>query len=496
MASLLKSSVILGLATSIGACSIGADDRDYEDSPPLANVDELLAGAPKADDIPRISRKSDEFLPTSHTDLLELQSPVRSQGRRGVCSIFSTVGLMEHLYIAEGTHLKPDFSEQYLQWSAKFEMNSFPSSSGSNATYNLQAINRFGIVDEAAYPYQDDEWGTSDDAECDGEDDQPTRCYTNGHPSDEVKAAQKYFLPVNRWLHHGDIKSHMVQSGTGAIVGLTFFYQSWNHRKSQLTRSLDSWNQGFVTYPSAKDKEISLEKRAGHSILLVGWDDEQEMPTLDGDGNPNVDGNGDVVMETGCYIFKNSWGTSGFGIDSKWGPGYGCISYKYVNEYGRLRSTGIPEVQALEEICGDDIDNDGNSLTDCEDLACSSEPLCQATNELSFEGEGGLDIPDNDTTGVTSTLSVSESGTIRSLRVEVEISHTYRSDLRVSLQRGNEEIVLHDGTGGGIDNLSLDVSPEDWNNSELEGEYQLVIVDSADRDIGTLDSWKLTAFVN
>ncbi len=496
MTNLLRTTLFLSLATSLVACAAGTEERDYSDSPPRANVDELLAGAPKADEIPRIPRKADEFLPTSHTDLLDLQSPVRSQGRRGVCSIFSTVGLMEHLYLAEGTHQSPDFSEQYLQWSAKFEVNSFPSTSGSNATYNLQAINRFGIVDEATYPYQDDQWGTTDDADCDGEDSQPTRCYTNGHPSDEVKAAQKYFLPSSRWLHHGDIKSHMMQSGTGAIVGLTFFYQSWNHRKSQLQRNLDSWDQGFVTYPSEDDKEISLEKRAGHSILLVGWDDNQEMPTLDGDGNPVVDGNGDVVMETGCYIFKNSWGTSGFGIDSKWGAGYGCISYKYVNEYGRLRSAGLPDIEVPEEICGDDIDNDGNSLTDCEDLACSDEPECQTVNELSFEGEGGLSIPDNDPVGVGSSINVSDVATIRGLRVEVDISHTYRSDLRVSLHRGSEAIVLHDRTGGGADNLSLEVSLDDWNGSDLEGEYRLVIVDSARIDVGTLNSWRLTAVID
>tara|TARA_R110002096_G_scaffold436038_2_gene665801 strand:- start:67786 stop:68829 length:1044 start_codon:yes stop_codon:yes gene_type:complete len=343
---------------------------------------------------------------------------------------------------------------------------------------------------------QDDQWGTSDDAECDGEDDQPTRCYTNGHPSDDVKAADKYFLPASRWLHHGDIKSHMMQNGTGAIVGLTFFYQGWNHRSSTLARNLDSWDQGFVTYPSPEDKEISLEKRAGHSILLVGWDDEQEMPTLDGDGNHVLDANDDVVMETGCYIVKNSWGTTGFGIDSKWGPGYGCISYKYVSEYGRLRTAGLPDIEVPEEICGDNIDNDGNTLTDCEDLACADEAECQTANELTFEGEGGLAIPYNDPVGVGSSIFVSDVATIRGLRVEVDISHTYRNDLRVSLHRGSEAIVLHNGTGGGVDDLALDVSLDDWNGSDLEAEYRLVVVDSARIDDGTLNSWRLTATID
>jgi hypothetical protein len=494
----LRNLLFLSLASSLAACAAaaGPDDRDYTDSPPLANVDELLAGAPKADEIDRIERKSDEVLPASHTSILDFQSPVRSQGRRGVCSIFSTVGLMEHLYVKEGTMPNPDFSEQYLQWSAKFEVNSFPNSSGSNATYNMQAISRFGIVDEATYPYEINQWDESDDPECDGEDDQPTRCYTNGHPSDEVQNAEKFFLPRGRWLHPSDIKTHMQQDETGVIVGLTFFYQSWNHRKSELQRNLDSWDQGFVTYPSEKDKELSLEKRAGHSILLVGWDDDQLMPTLDEDGNPVVDDNGDVVNEKGCFIFKNSWGTTGFGIDSNWGAGYGCISYKYVAEYGRARISGLPDIQPPAEICGDNLDNDNNGDTDCDDVACSAEPECQSGTQLSFDGEGDLDIPDNSAVGVGSTIVIDDAGTISNLRVELDISHTYRSDLRVSLHRGSEVVVLHRNTGGGADDLVLDLNVDDFNGTDLAGEYRLVIVDTARADVGTLNSWRLTATVD
>ncbi len=496
MKSARTASLVLALSTSLAACAAATgDSSDYNDDPPLANVDELLAGAPKADDIARIERKADEILPAENSTLLNRQSPVRSQGHRGVCSIFSTVALMEHLYIVEGSSLSPDFSEQYLQWAAKFQVNSFPNTSGSNATSNLEAISRFGIVDEATYPYQENQWGVGEDPACTGEDDQPTLCYTNGHPSDAIKNAQKYFLPTSRWLHPDDIKSHIQSTGTGAIVGLTFFYQSWNHRLSELGRSMQSWDQGFVTYPSAKDKELSLVKRAGHSILLIGWDDDQLMPTLDQDGNPVVDGNGNVVNEKGCYVFKNSWGTSGFGISSKWGPGYGCISYRYVREYGSVRTAGLPEIVAAEQ-CDDGVDNDGNNLTDCDDAACSAEPSCQSTGtEHVYEGPGGLSIPDNDVVGVGSSINVSDAGTIVGLHVEVAISHSYRGDLRVSLHRGSQAVVLHDRTGGGADDLSLDLSLDDFNGSDLAGEYRLVVVDSARADVGVLNSWRLTAIV-
>ena len=56
--------------------------------------------------------KFDVTLPKEF-DLLDTMGPVRNQRSRGVCSIFSTIGLMEHLYIKEGTITNPDFSEQW-----------------------------------------------------------------------------------------------------------------------------------------------------------------------------------------------------------------------------------------------------------------------------------------------------------------------------------------------------------------------------------------------
>ena len=219
-------SKLLGVATLSSAligCSASGPSDDIGNDPPLADLDEIYAGAPKSDSIPLGAYKFDGPLPAKSTELIETQSPVQSQGKRGVCSIFSTVGLMEHLYIAEGGITNPDFSEQYLQWSAKFEVFSFPNSSGSNAGVNLQAISRFGIPAEDAWPYEISQWGVSDDEECDGEDEQPTRCYTNGTPPQEALDAEKFHLPASRWLHPTDIRNHIHSEKTGVVVGLTFF---------------------------------------------------------------------------------------------------------------------------------------------------------------------------------------------------------------------------------------------------------------------------------
>jgi hypothetical protein len=332
------------LATTSTACAVGLDADEglgQDNDPPLANRDILLYGAPKSDEIPREwNAKADEVLPTKF-DLRATQSPVKSQGRRGVCSIFSTTGLMEHLYIKAGT-ADPDFSEQFLQWSTKTEAGEWPGTSGSTDQANLGAIAQFGTVVEAKWPYEIEQWNASNDPACapdaeGGDDGLPNKCYTNGEPPAAALSAKRWKLPFSRWLSTSDIKAHIFNNEQAAVVGLDFFYQAWNHRKSTLPVNAANWDKGIVMMPNDDDVTASLEQRAGHAIVLIGWDDEMEVDLLDKDGNPTGE------KEKGFYVFKNSWGTTGFGIDNPFGAGYGYISQRYVAEYGSVRASDVPE---------------------------------------------------------------------------------------------------------------------------------------------------------
>jgi hypothetical protein len=485
-------------ASLLAACSPGGEGPDTreptDNDPPLADLDELLAGAPKADEIPRDSGlgKYDALIPKKHTELRELMSPVKSQGKRGVCSIFSTTGLMEHLYIAAG-HPVPDFSEQYLQWSTKIQLGAFPTSSGSNDGINIQAINQYGVVEESVWPYEPVQWGVENDPACDGEDTQPTHCYTNGHPSDEMMAAPKFFLAKPRWMNPQDIKAHIMSTGTGVTAGMTFFYQSWNHRKSELPTNAEYWDAGYVTYPNAEDIEASTteELSAGHAILIIGWDDELEVAMRDGNGDTVLDGNGNPVMEKGFYIFKNSWGTAGFGINHELGAGYGYISKRYIHDYASVRTTNKPAPPVVPEVCGDGLDNDHDGAFDCQDATCASTEECLPEGVLAFEGQGDVAIPDNTPSGVLSTASVSTSGAITELVVEVNIKHTFRSDLRVELRHGGQAVLLHNRTGGGADDVIGSATITAFNGKQLAGDWQLFVSDNSAKDVGIINSWRL-----
>jgi len=479
---------VLGLSVAAPGCAETETANPADSEAPTSDLDALLEGAPDNSKLPD-EAKSDQIFPAKWTDLVELQSPVKSQGSRGVCSIFSTAALMEHLYIKEGTLPNPDFSEQFLQWSVKIELGRFTKTGGSNASANLDAIRRFGIVLEEDEPYQSRPWGTSDDERCEGKE-RPTLCYTNGEPSDNAKAAKRWRLPNNRWVssRRNNIKAFMTQNKTAVVAGMQFFYQSWNHRKSNLETNRDYWSEGYVLYPNDDDKADSKDdRRAGHSILIVGWDDELEVPVVDKDGNEVLDDDGNPVVEKGFFLFKNSWGTSGFGIRHEAGPGYGWLSMKYVEEFASVNSAGVPKLNLVES-CSDGKDNDFNGTVDCEDPACSDDDACKVP-VTEFESTDVVTIPDNDATGITQSIEVDTTGFVTNLQVNFDIEHTFKGDLTVSLvsPSGKEVVLVTEQMTG----FPTSVQARDMIAEAVEGTWSLKVVDGAAQDAGELTSWGL-----
>jgi subtilisin-like proprotein convertase family protein len=110
-----------------------------------------------------------------------------------------------------------------------------------------------------------------------------------------------------------------------------------------------------------------------------------------------------------------------------------------------------------------------------------------------------LSIPDNDLEGILSTINIDEEGTIAIVEeISINITHTRRSDLRVSLLTpGNEVISLHKGQGGGADdlvkkyNVGNTPSLQQLEGKGIRGNWSLKVVDRSPQDTGTLNSWGL-----
>ncbi len=130
------------------------------------------------------------------------------------------------------------------------------------------------------------------------------------------------------------------------------------------------------------------------------------------------------------------------------------------------------------------------------DFTSTTERLLEITDVV------GLSIPDNTTEGIEHTLNLTESGTIKEIEIDVDITHTYIGDLHVELiNPQNDRFVLHNQTGGSRDNLIRTFSMvdtavlSDLAGQSVTGNWKLRVVDNADRDIGKLNVWGLRFLV-
>lgn len=114
-----------------------------------------------------------------------------------------------------------------------------------------------------------------------------------------------------------------------------------------------------------------------------------------------------------------------------------------------------------------------------------------------FESPGVI-IPDNSPAGIERTLAVTNSGTIDSIAVSVDITHTFIGDLVVELiAPDNSSVLLHNRTGSTEDNiiktytLLNTFSLQPLRGRAMQGNWRLKISDRANVDQGKLNHWEL-----
>lgn len=112
------------------------------------------------------------------------------------------------------------------------------------------------------------------------------------------------------------------------------------------------------------------------------------------------------------------------------------------------------------------------------------------------ESAPALAIPDLDPTGVQDAIAIGAPGRIRSIRVNVDITHTFRADLRVSLfSPSGTRVELHQNTGGSADDLVATYTDADTPalravlGEEGQGNWLLRVGDLVGGDVGRLNRW-------
>jgi M6 family metalloprotease-like protein len=139
-----------------------------------------------------------------------------------------------------------------------------------------------------------------------------------------------------------------------------------------------------------------------------------------------------------------------------------------------------------------DISDPGQTITF---KAGQSAPV---TTNATGQAAPMIKIPDNKTTGVSSTITISQSGIVSRIKVSIDIKHPYIGDLRVVLTSPTgRRAVLHAQLGGSSDDLVAtydSASPGTLTNmvgQPMQGAWVLTVSDRARADVGTFNKWAI-----
>jgi len=354
-----------------------AASADYLDPPykvfnPPINL-ETMTSLEKMNSAESIVAASSQLRSSNTLATILQQSPVKSQGSRGTCSIFSATAYIEH-YLGETRDFDTsvNLSEEWLEYLIMRRTGTEGSSSGFNFSYLMA----YGTPMESAWPYIGETWDNLSDsslaeARCSIHKDSELdlkKCLL-GHKSphllqqsnnvlydqnsvyydpsfalaryDAAVLRDNYLFPASNsyGLSYVSEIKNLLDNGEPVLLDIDFYYGAWNHRKAPgmgIGRNMDHWAKGIVGHPEAGSVDLvkSKEASAGHSVLLVGYDDSKVVKKT-------------ILMENGeskeftyrgVYYFKNSWGTDGFGVDFELDgqkfPGYGMMVMDYAHSYG------------------------------------------------------------------------------------------------------------------------------------------------------------------
>ncbi len=127
------------------------------------------------------------------------------------------------------------------------------------------------------------------------------------------------------------------------------------------------------------------------------------------------------------------------------------------------------------------------------ELSRAAEGGGGTTEGRSYTSTGTASVPDNDPAGGSLDVAVTDAFTAKGLSVTVDVTHTYRGDLVVSLLRDGAVVkVLSDRAGGSAHDVKDTFTLTAAETGTPTGTWTLKVVDTAAQDTGTINSVKLT----
>ncbi|MFJ4313988.1 S8 family peptidase [Streptomyces lavendulae] len=230
-----------------------------------------------------------------------------------------------------------------------------------------------------------------------------------------------------------------------------------------------------------------------------------------------------TVAANGTGVTKASFSNFGQGVIDVAAPGQDVYSTLPGGKYGTKSGTSMatPHVVGVAALIASA--NPGITpaqirdklATQANDIACPADGRCTGTTaNNSFFGEGQVDalkavgatppagkyfentadfaIGDNTTVESPITVSGVTGNAPATLKVGVNIVHTYIGDLKVDLVAPDGSVyTVHNRAGGGTNNINQ-VFTVNASSEVANGTWKLRVNDNAGGDTGRIDSWNLT----
>ncbi len=119
---------------------------------------------------------------------------------------------------------------------------------------------------------------------------------------------------------------------------------------------------------------------------------------------------------------------------------------------------------------------------------CTSTPDPKGNR---YENTTSAPIPDNDPAGVTFTTTVNDDIIAGSVKLELDITHAWVSDLTVTVSHDGVDEVIWKKEGGSDDDIRQTFTLKAFDGKSVAGTWTVKVVDSTARDAGTLNTWAL-----
>ncbi|MFH1529433.1 MAG: proprotein convertase P-domain-containing protein [Pseudomonadota bacterium] len=255
------------------------------------------------------------------------------------------------------------------------------------------------------------------------------------------------------------------------------------------------WNQPILGYQITKDQELTeaeVMTKLGHpgekfhdifnSKNAVKWVYFEMNVDYLSESSADVDGplipNIGTYTNTDHYKYIVEIDKDDLIVGGEW-VSYNTIPdflWLPIRTYGGNPEMSLAKVEHLLEL----------SIEDTQ-----PEPIDEDIVEVRFTFGADMQIPDNNATGFSYNLPVDEDLTIASMKVYLDVKHSYIGDLKITMEKDGTSVVLHDNSGGGNDDIQKTYDVANFNGAASKGDWKLVIVDNAGQDTGYLAEVKL-----